>query len=374
MPNTKMHYSEDFSGQKFYIGMDVHKKSWSVTVRALDMELAHFTQPPCVQTLVNHLQRTYPGGQFYSAYEAGFCGTTLHEQLGHAGIQNIVVNPADIPMTDKQRKNKTDLHDSRSIAHYLEKGTLHAIHVLSREQQELRSLYRCRGARRKEQTRANNRLKSFLLFMGIELPHPFSEGYITLKQMAWLDNFELSTEAGTLCLKQYLQEYQYQRQKLNEITRLLRTQIQKHYSQAYALLLTMPGYGPIVCSALLAEIGDFKRFTEPDEYSSYLGLLPWSDSSGESIHIKGIQPRCNKYLRYLLVEAAWSGIRQDPELLLYFKKHASKNNKHAIIKVTRKMALMARGMVLNQETYVTGYQKKRKHKHPSSVHREKAIM
>lgn len=73
----------------------------------------------------------------------------------------------------------------------------------------------------------------------------------------------------------------------------------------------MPGYGPIVCAALLAEIGDFTRFEDPDDYCSYLGLLPWSDSSGENIRTKGIQPRCNKHLRYLLIEAAWSGIRKD---------------------------------------------------------------
>lgn len=47
----------------------------------------------------------------------------------------MIVNPADIPQTDKQKKNKTDLHDSRATARYLEKGLLSPIYVMTPEQQ-----------------------------------------------------------------------------------------------------------------------------------------------------------------------------------------------------------------------------------------------
>jgi transposase len=47
MPNVN-NKSTEFSGEPFYIGLDVHKKSWTVTVRAMNLEVAHFTQtcPP----------------------------------------------------------------------------------------------------------------------------------------------------------------------------------------------------------------------------------------------------------------------------------------------------------------------------------------
>ena len=132
MPNTNLQNSIDFNGQKFYVGLDVHKRSWAVTVRSLGMQVAHFTQPPNADALVTYLKKNFPGGLYLSAYEAGFCGTGIHEQLCRLGINNVVVNAADIPTTDKDKKNKTDLHDSRSIAKNLEWGVLKGIHVLTR--------------------------------------------------------------------------------------------------------------------------------------------------------------------------------------------------------------------------------------------------
>ena len=58
---------------------------------------------------------------------------------------------------------------------------------------------------------------------------------------------------------------------------------------------------------------------------------------------------------HLLVEAAWIAIRKDAGLLLYYKKHAAKNNKHAIMKVARKLALIAKGVVTNNKPYDPDY-------------------
>lgn len=79
------------------------------------------------------------------------------------GIDNIIIHAADIPNTDKEKKNKTDIHDSRAIAKYLEKGLLHPIHVLTKEQQKLRSLYRLRDIEVRNQTRAES-VKRFYIF------------------------------------------------------------------------------------------------------------------------------------------------------------------------------------------------------------------
>jgi transposase len=148
MPNTKLQKSIDFRGQKFFIGLDVHKNSWSVTIRSLNLHLENFSQPPLVRTLISHLHKKYPGGEYYSAYEASFCGTGIHEELCRGGVHNIIVNPADILCTDKQNKNKTDVRDSRSIAFHLEKANLSGIYIMPRDGQELRSLFRFREAKR----------------------------------------------------------------------------------------------------------------------------------------------------------------------------------------------------------------------------------
>jgi transposase len=367
MPNTNLQNSIDFNGQKFYVGLDVHKKSWAVTVRSLGMQVARFTQPPSAQALATTLNRKFPGGLFFSAYEAGFCGTVNHEQICKLGISNIIVHAADIPTTDKQKKNKTDLHDSRSIAENLERNTLHGIHVLTREQQELRSLFRLREGKVKDVRRAINRLKGFLMYFGIELPNTITQNEsITRKVLEWLGNLELATEAGTISLKRHLEELRYQRTQLFQITKMLRQQMQAIHEQACRHLLTVPGIGPITAMGLLAEIADFNRFNDPDQYCSYLGLTPWNDSTGETLKTKGIQPRCNKHLRPLLIEASWMAIRNAPELLAYYGKHAVKNNKHAIIKVARRLVLIARGVVLKNQDYQPDYVQKSQKEKPET--------
>ncbi len=354
----------DFSCQKFYVGLDVHKKSWSVTVRSLEMEVARFTQPPSPEALIKTLKSKFPGGEYYSAYEAGFSGTTHHEQLCQLGIKNIIVHPADVPSTDKQKKNKTDLHDSRNIAQQLEKRNIHGIHIMPREQQELRSFFRLRESRVRDVTRSNNRLKGFMMYHGIQVPSSLKKKeYISKKILDWLSTLELTTEVGRLSKEELIKELKYQREQEFKITKQLRLYVQTVYADDYKHLLTVPGIGSITAMALLSEIGDFTRFDDPDEYISYLGLTPWNDSSGDVLRTKGMQPRCNKHLRPLLIEASWTSIRKSTELLAYYSKHAVKNNKHAIIKVARRLALIAKGVVLNKQNYQADYlQKKEKEK------------
>ena len=114
----------DFSGKELFIGLDVHKKSWSVTILVEGMEHRTFTQPPDPQALLNYLQKMFPGGTYYSAYEAGFCGYGIHRELNALGIKNIVINAADIPSSQKDNLEKRDPIDSRKIARALEKGLL----------------------------------------------------------------------------------------------------------------------------------------------------------------------------------------------------------------------------------------------------------
>jgi len=369
MPVSKLSQSRDFTGENFYIGLDVHKKSWSVTVRTSNLEVGHFSQTPDPKALYSYLNKKFPSGSYYSAYEAGFSGTSAHTALCKLGIQNIIVHAGDIPNTDKEKKNKTDVHDSRSIAKYLEKGLLKPIHVLTESQQELRSFYRLREMQIADQTRALNRLKGYLNFVGINMPSDMPDNRrITNKQLEWLEKQAMNTPTGKACLQQYIQDYRDQRSRVTEVTKALRNFIIESYSEAYENLMSVPGIGSIIAIALIAEIGDFNRFETPGEYCSYLGMIPWDHSSGDSTKTFGVQPRCNKHLRPLLVEAAWMAIRKDPGLLFYYKKHASKNNKHAIMKVARKIALIAKGVVTNNKRFDPDYLEPK----PKMQHRKNA--
>lgn len=105
----------DCTGQPIYVGLDVHKKSWSVSVFSRYGEYKSFTQPPQVDTLVNYLKRNFPGGEYHSVYEAGYCGFWIHDQLKEQGINCTVVNPADVPTKQKEEQHKRDRIDCRKL-------------------------------------------------------------------------------------------------------------------------------------------------------------------------------------------------------------------------------------------------------------------
>ena len=183
--------------------------------------------------------------------------------------------------------------------------------------------------------------------------------FLSKRALEWLGNLELNSTAGTLTKENLIQQLQHQRTRLSNITKLVRKQMQTQHSKAYEVLLSVPGYGAITAAALLAEIGFFERFDDPDDYTGYLGIMPWNDSSGETLRTKGVQPRCNKHLRPLLIEAAWTAIRTAPEIFAYYSRHAAKDNKHAIVKIARKLALIGRGVVLKGEKYQADYLQKK---------------
>src|SRR4030043_509927 len=98
----------DFTGQPIYVGLDVHKKSWSVSISTQYGQYKTFSQPPEVDKLVDYLQHHFPGALYSSAYEAGYCGFWIHDRLKEKGIGCLVVNPADVPTKNKERRGQRD--------------------------------------------------------------------------------------------------------------------------------------------------------------------------------------------------------------------------------------------------------------------------
>ena len=150
---------------KFFIGIDVHKKKWVVTIRALGMFLQTFSMNPSPQELEKHLRRKYPKGKYYSVYEAGFCGFWIHRKLISLGIESRVTNAADVPTTNKEKVNKRDKVDSKKLARELEKGDLTAIYVPEIEHQQLRSLCRLRHRYSQQITRIKKPHKKLLILL-----------------------------------------------------------------------------------------------------------------------------------------------------------------------------------------------------------------
>ncbi len=104
MKNNKL----EFRNQRIYVGIDVHKKSWEITIILNGMKVKKYSMNPRPDELHKYLRKHYPGGEYYSVYEAGFSGFWADRVLRELGIKNIIVNPADVPTKSKVRRSKTD--------------------------------------------------------------------------------------------------------------------------------------------------------------------------------------------------------------------------------------------------------------------------
>jgi len=89
---------------------------------------------------------------------------------------------------------------------------------------------------------------------------------------------------------------------------------------------------------ILTEVGDINRFRSADAFRSFIGLIPRSHSSGEKDYKGRITNRKSVNLRSLLVEAAWSAIRADPEYLYIYNQYKNRmGTNKAIVRTARKL-------------------------------------
>ncbi len=345
-----------FKGQNIYCGIDAHLKSWTITIIVGKVFFKTFSQNPSAKTLAIYLQKHFPEGSYYSVYEAGFCGFSIHQELIKNGILNIIVNPADVPTSDKDKRQKEDRRDSRKLARSLKNGELEGIYIMSIEMEELRSLVRYRKTITKELSRYKNRIKSFLNFSGIPIPPELNiaSKYWSWRFIEWIKTVDTSTTYGTIVLQDIVHTVEFLRTKLLNVNRQFRTLSKSsEYSKRIQLMRSIPGIGIIVAITFISELETIERFKNLDKLCSYIGLVPSTFSSGEKEKVGNITRRANKPLRSSIVEAAWVAIRHDPTLTLKYNELRSRMEANeAIIRIAKKLLNRIRYVLKNEQEYV----------------------
>ena len=244
---------EQFEGQKIYIGIDVHKTSWSVSIYGEYNEFKTYTQPPLPEVLKNYLDRTFPGALYFAAYEAGFCGFGICNELNSLGIKTIVVNPADIPITNKEKLQKSDSVDSRKIAKSLRANQLKGIYVPRQETLKDRSILRYRNKLVGDQTRCKNRIKSFLYFHNISIPVELNTSNWNKTFINWLQNVSQQYWSLNQLVSQLIQIKElliHTNKKLIEISK------KEIYKKPFELIKSIPGIGTLGAIHILLELED----------------------------------------------------------------------------------------------------------------------
>lgn len=349
----------NFSGATIYCGMDVHKKSWRINIQDDEFELEDFTQNPDPVLLMKHLTRRYPGARFKIGYEAGFCGFHLQRSLNALGCECLVVNAADIPTSDKDKRHKNDKADARKISNYLQSKKVRSIHIPEKHWEYARTLVRTRERIVNNQTRCKNRIWQMLHFSGLPVPCQQQDGkYWSNRFIQGLQKLALGLEDSNLrcSLQLLLKDYLQTRALLLEATREIRVLCrQQAYAPSIQLLRSIPGIGEINAAVLLFELQQITRFKRFDCLCSYVGLVPDTSDSGESKRTKGITHRHNHYLRTALVESSWAVIRKDPALLFRYKDYCRRMEKNkAIIRIAKHLLARINFVLRNNTVYVTG--------------------
>jgi transposase len=340
-----------------FAGLDVDKKSISVTFTDHQRLIRSLRMPSKVEHLVGYVRRHFADQKVAFAYEAGPTGYGLYDGLKAQAYPCLVVAPSMIPKAPGRRV-KTNRLDSRTLSENLRGGQLNSIHVPAQRYRDLRHLTQLRDTFVSEAKAMKLRIKSLLLFEGIDFPPapPTSQwssrvkkalrelacsSTVRFKLDALLDSLE-SSEKQVLKATREIRRFCKEDEELN---------------QSIQLLMTIPGIGWIVASQLVARIGDWRQIGNVRQMASFIGVVPTENSTGERTKRGSITHAGHSRLRSKLIQASWSAIRKDGELREFFRsvgqRHAREGAKQiAIVAVAHKLASRVAAVLREQRPYV----------------------
>jgi len=224
------------------------------------------------------------------------------EKLGH----KVVLLPAQ-HVRPYVLRNKTDRTDTKGMLEAYRNDDIRPVPIKSVAQQTLASLHRLRSGWMTDRTATINRIRGILREFGLLVP--------------------VGAEKVVPCVREYLGDAEsgvpdLLRGPLAELCEEIRTLERRVHDlelQLAALarqtpvvrrLMTVPGIGLIIATAMVAFIGDIHRFPSARHFASYLGLTPREFSSGAKRRLGRISKRGDIYLRLLLIQGARSVLIQ----------------------------------------------------------------
>jgi transposase len=194
-----------------------------------------------------------------------------------------------------------------------------------------------------------------LYFYGIEIPEKHLSGSKSWskKFLEWLKSVELTEISGKTSLILMIEQGEQTRKRVYQATIAIRKLSQTEtYKEPIELLKSVPGLGPLSSMIFLTEIEDINRFSSQDHLSSYIGLVPMTDSSGDKDKVGNITQRKNATLRNIIVECAWVAIRNDPALLESYQQLCKRMKPNrAIIRIAKKLLNRIRHVLITKKQY-----------------------
>ena len=301
-----------------YIGMDVHTSNY--TLCSLDpgygvkkdnyFAEVQFTNNfvTNVVNYVSNLKKKMKDCEFVCGYEAGCLGYSTYKDLTKAGIKCVIMAPSTMAVQKGGKKVKNDRRDARVIAQCLAYQTYKEVYVLSEHDEAVRGYLRMRDSHKKELKRIKQQIIAFCTGHGLFSP---TKSNWTVAHLKWLKGLKFNDPVEQEIINEYLSSYTYLCDKIKAMdVRIEVLASEKQYCENVKKLRCIKGIETNVALTLLAEIGDFNRFSKPTDFAAYLGLIPGEQSSGDKVRGTGITKAGNSILRRKLTESAkgyWRG-------------------------------------------------------------------
>lgn len=279
------------------------------------------------------------------------CATAHYwaRELGALGHQVKLIPPSYVKPYVKRQKN--DAADAEAICEAVTRPTMRFVEVKRPEQQSVMVLHRVRLTLMRQRIQLSNTIRGHMAEFGLVAPIG-REGLQKLIRLVEERDPRVPDEAR-VCLEFLAAQLQLVNLQILETDRRIRTSARS--TEVGRRLMSIPGVGPLLASALVATVADPKAFKSGRNLAAWIGLVPKQNSSGGKDRLGGITKQGDRYLRQLLVVGALAVVR-------YAERHgtrrpwlvqllAKRPTKVATVALANKIARIAWAVMTRGESY-----------------------
>lgn len=327
----------------YTLGIDLHKRS-SVWVMIDDNRTECWTasvasHPHDITKILKKIPVPCTGIQVAIEPVAGW--RWVSELLTDAGMEVHIANPLKVALIAKSDQ-KHDAGDARILAELLASGYFPEAYRVTDDIYELRTLLRERWYIIKLRTSAKNRLHGIATTQGLHTIVGGNPLHIRGKQAIM--------EHGSVVLQELHRLIEDLDNRIAPLDALIETYAGKY--PLVSLLKTIPCVGNITALTVIAEVGDFTRFSSGKKLAKFAGLVPRQRSSGDRIRFGSLTNSGSRFLRTALVETAMRIRTNSPELMGFVTERAPRiGQKKARVALARKLLTVMWTMVYRNTPY-----------------------